>query len=362
MDKAPDLNKYDSLMSQTMDYLRFPLIIGVIFIHAFTLGEINSTPENYRGYYYLSQLFSQVLGRLAVPLFFFISGYLFFFKVEGFSSSIYIIKLRKRIKTLLIPYLFWNILVFLFFYVLNNLSITTNYVNGGVQNKLNMNFVLVLIGVLDGKWSMPWAYQFWFIRDLFICVIVSPILYWLITRFNYLFILVLGIIWFTGYVIPSYEIGFVSVFFFSFGALLSLKRINLIILSREIKVIGLLYPVLLIADLLTKKCMFNFYIHNTAILSGIIMSFLIVSYFIEHRKIKPVPFLSASSFFIFALHEPLLTIIEKLISILFNLNCDYKMCIAYISCVVIVAIISTMVYYMLDRYMPKFNSFITGGR
>lgn len=71
MDKAPDLNKYDSLMSQTMDYLRFPLIIGVIFIHAFTLGEINSTPENYRGYYYLSQLFSQVLGRLAVPLFFF---------------------------------------------------------------------------------------------------------------------------------------------------------------------------------------------------------------------------------------------------------------------------------------------------
>lgn len=70
MDKAPDLNKYDSLMSQTMDYLRFPLIIGVIFIHAFTLGEINSTPENYRGYYYLSQLFSQVLGRLAVPLFF----------------------------------------------------------------------------------------------------------------------------------------------------------------------------------------------------------------------------------------------------------------------------------------------------
>ncbi len=65
----------DELLSRVIDFLRFPLIVGVIFIHNYSSTmivqgvELGST-ANMPVYYIVSELFSQVLGRVAVPLFF----------------------------------------------------------------------------------------------------------------------------------------------------------------------------------------------------------------------------------------------------------------------------------------------------
>lgn len=57
---------------------------------------------------------------MAVPLFF-ISGYLFFFRT-AFSVDVYKKKLKSRIKTLLIPYLFWNFVVLVGHWIVTVLS------------------------------------------------------------------------------------------------------------------------------------------------------------------------------------------------------------------------------------------------
>ena len=100
-----------SILSKTMTYLRFPLIIAVVFIHT-QLGEtiINgeSVAEESKFIIHdiLFHIITNELARIAVPLFFFISGFLFFYKTDSFTLEKYKNKLKKRFRTLLIPYFF----------------------------------------------------------------------------------------------------------------------------------------------------------------------------------------------------------------------------------------------------------------
>lgn len=76
------------LTYKVFDWLRFPLIVGVVFIHSF------GTPFNYEAldinnlygidYYNLFRVsISKVLTHVCVPTFYFISGYLFFKGLES---------------------------------------------------------------------------------------------------------------------------------------------------------------------------------------------------------------------------------------------------------------------------------------
>ena len=95
--------KTDKLLSETISYLRFPLIVGVVFIH-FNLLEKGFSANGiiydlkgddiFWGIRYVVRLFSDVLPSVSVPLFFMISGYLFF-NVDLFDRETYLKKSEK---------------------------------------------------------------------------------------------------------------------------------------------------------------------------------------------------------------------------------------------------------------------------
>ena len=110
--------KEDKLISETISLLRFPLTVFVVFIHynigvrGFSLHGVTyglDAPEWFR---WVTALFSDVLPRTAVPLFYIISGYLFF-RGGSFDTDLYRRKLRTRASTLLVPYLLWNVIAVL---------------------------------------------------------------------------------------------------------------------------------------------------------------------------------------------------------------------------------------------------------
>lgn len=210
------------------------------------------------------------------------------------------------------------------------------------------------------------SYQFWFIRDLIICVLISPLLYYIVTKVKYLGIAFIGIAWFEGLYIPHLGIrGFSTpaIFFFTLGAWLSVHKFNIIILSRQLKFFGYGYPIVAIIDLFTKNLPANPYIHKVGILLGIILCFVITSYLLEQRKIRPIPLLSSASFFIFAIHEPwLLPQIRKLLSIVIHPESDLTFTLLYFLIVLLVALIAVGIYYTLKRATPSFTALITGGR
>lgn len=69
------------------------------------------------------------MGYLAVPFFFFISGYLFFTNYKN-GKEFYFYKWRKRFYTLLVPYIFWNLLTIVLYYLLQRYSLTKDYFSG----------------------------------------------------------------------------------------------------------------------------------------------------------------------------------------------------------------------------------------
>ena len=96
--------------SLRLKLLNFPLIVGVVYIHAYGMeigfaGSELGPAHLDRFTDVVRTLVSQGVARLAVPMFFLISGYFFF---NGFTGWSYFNKLRVRFRTLLVPYVFWT--------------------------------------------------------------------------------------------------------------------------------------------------------------------------------------------------------------------------------------------------------------
>lgn len=116
----------EELQSQTLMWLRFPLALLVLLIHVNPQNREIFTPIQTVDISHLTtaSIYS-IIGRagyyfsqVAVPFFFFTSGYFFFYKVRQWNIQCYKKKIEKRLKTLLVPYLLWNILA-LCFMILN---------------------------------------------------------------------------------------------------------------------------------------------------------------------------------------------------------------------------------------------------
>ena len=128
---------------------------------------------------FIQAFFCQGINRIASPLFFIISGYLFFVNLTGQRSD-FIRKVKKRFNTLIIPYLFWSLWGLLFYLVLQaflppSISFTRGLIMDWDFAKL-MNTIF-----LD-----PIPYQLWYVRDLTVFALLSPLLYILLPIFQVL--------------------------------------------------------------------------------------------------------------------------------------------------------------------------------
>jgi Acyltransferase family. len=355
----------NELQSKTIDYLRFPLILGVILIHSYSKnvtfsGVDISLAEGYPINYIVQNLFSRVIGMFCVPVFFFMSGFLFFLNCE-IDFPRYKCKINNRIKTLLIPYLFWNLLVLFLYFVIQSIPfISTSFsVNQPlIKNYSFFDYINAFWGFDDGK---PIAYQFWFIRDLFIVSLLTPLLKRIFSYFKYWGILSLGVIWYFNslLIIPEYIL--TAFFFFSFGAYFSYNKMNFISFFRKYFVFFLVvYPIIAIIDLFTEGMIYNPYIHNLNILAGLIFSFNIVSFFIEKNVIHNRKDLSQASFFVFAMHEPLLAFIRKILFKFLSPNTEIILLVIYFAGMIITACIILFIYSYLKNYLPRILLFTTG--
>jgi|GEM_PF-4339704 len=261
-------------------------------------------------------------------------------------------------KSLLTPYLIWNSLILLVYVIF--------YTLGYNVTKFNGNFDLFtifksFIGFKDETGAFPIVYQMWFIRDLFCIVLISPLIFYLVCKLKFYYIGIISLLWVLGIEIPvlgDYCLSMASIFFFSFGAYFSIMRIDVLNVVEKIKIMAYLYPLLLILDVLLKSTV----LHNVAILSGIFLVFLSCGYMVRTGKLKPMPFLASSSFFIFAIHEPFfLSIIRRMLLSINSSNSIY-VTIVYFLAVGLTVITSLGIYYVLRKYTPKIIALFTGGR
>lgn len=229
MNNAPN----SKLITDSITILRFPLIVAIVFIHTFIAGQpnidgkINVEYGQYPIYDFLDHIVRICLAEVAVPLFFVISGFLFFYQCN-FNRKTYYIKLRKRIHSLLIPYLIWNTLYLFFVMIVQQLQPSST----SLDRKLVVDYTV--IELFDSYWSFdgvkrgwaPICGPLWFVRDLMIVNLFSPIVYFCINHKRVVFLILLGALYVCGINILTPGLSSTAFFFYSLGAWASVNQFD----------------------------------------------------------------------------------------------------------------------------------------
>ncbi len=352
--------KNNELLSKTVSLLRLPLIIGVVLIHS-RIGTSYVAEGYYPFYTTISHIISNILARVAVPCFFIFSGYFFFRNGGNFTLESYKSKLLKRSRTVLLPYILWNAAVMGMF------LLSEPFTKGLVLESRKLVSDYSLGEFFQAFWNLndgfPICYQLWFIRNLMVIMILSPIIYFAIQGIGRYFILIVGVLWLAGWNTNIDAISSTTILYFSVGAYFGITKHNFAISARRLlRPAAVAYIILSVADTYFLSESWHWYINRAAIPAGIITTIGLSARFVENNRWQALPHLAGIGFFMYAFHGMPLTLTTKLAFKYFAPQSDMAILGLYFLCPLVVLCIGFTLYYLIARYLPRLMSLITGGR
>jgi surface polysaccharide O-acyltransferase-like enzyme len=354
----------DGQTSSRIEVLRFPLVVAIVFIHNYpttiplTQGTIG-VAHNSAWVEFARFFISRGLALVTVPLFFMISGYLFF--LGGWSWERYINKLRRRIHTLLIPFLFWNLATLAVFAAAQSLPQTKMYFAGTfwppVRSFSFLDYANALCGITV---NFPISFQFWFIRDLMVLVVLAPAIHFLLTRKLALpFVAALFCLWYLTTWWPDFLSSVQAAFFFTLGAYLSRPGKSISYLDKFGPWIGTIFLGFVILRSAFPES--PLYLRDLMIIFGVPSVWWLGGLAVGKAPLKSLLLkMSSASFFVFAAHEPLLMILRKLSYNLLSPASGTAILALYFSIPICLIAFLVAVHRYLLKTAPSFTGFITG--
>lgn len=223
----------------------------------------------------------------------------------------------------------------------------------GIVNNGSMNFLRFLEGFWATSDGYPFDFPMWFIRDLIIMIIASPIFY-IAARQTWATVLItIAAIWL------AFPI--VGVPYFLIGAWIAIHHKTI---STRLLAIGsclLLTCVLLnlmgneMTDIVRNICIFA---RNLGVTSGAI---LLGRYICRHRTTASSN-LQEMVFFVYAFHGLYCTLLRKSILSLLGLDNSFSILLAYFLTFVTLILTSILCYVVLKRISPHLISVLCGAR
>jgi surface polysaccharide O-acyltransferase-like enzyme len=351
-------------LSNKIKFFSFFLILLVVFIHSenllvkFSTG--NYIAQSYSINSFLQNFISNGLCRIAVPIFFVISGYLFFLKIE-FTPKGYVKKYKSRFYSLVIPYLIWSFYGILLYYLLQLLPFTHKFFTHNVMDYGIKEFI-------DSLLVHPITHQLWFVRDLILLVFFSPVFAILLKKAGIPFLSLIFICWY--FRLNYYLLSFESIFFFSLGSYFSIRKISLEFLKlRQYSIVSLIFwiLVLLIKTFILirgwSNANWDSILLKTSILFGIVGVWtyydkLFLGVDIRMRKWWSV---LSYSFIIYVFHDPLLTILQKGMFYISGYS-QLASIVIYFSTPIMSVIISVLLGVILSERAHKMYKYLIGNR
>lgn len=359
------MNKYLSLKIKIVSFV---CILMVVFLNAYNFSNTFLAPntviaEGIGIGTFVEYFLSNGINRVAIPIFFMMSGYLFFVTYE-YTRESYLYKVKSRVISLVVPYIVWNSLGMIICLNLNKLDI--NVIRNMNQSIRESGFISFFFDSL--------SFQFGFIKVLFLCTLISPLIYLSIknryvreTCFIALFIL-----WF-GHINNKLALPIEGILFFYIGSYLSIedKKRSIVVKMNKKRIIissliwiGLIFIKTLLASLIGEGniTIFLLIIHKLSVIVGIYAFWYGIDYFIEKKSFRDVILeFAPSTFFIYCAHEPALDLIrdtlEKYIcnSELFKLS-------TYFIIPILVVMFSIVMNKVLSMLFPTVYGVVNGER
>ena len=363
--------------SMRITALRFLLIVLVVFIHNnFRAEDIfkNALEDGYTPFAYENGLFgrwvqifiSDGIAKCAVPLFFMFASYLQFMKNDSYD-----VLLKKKARSLAVPYFLWPLLN-IGFYVGVKLLVQAvfpamldrkNYFpmsEWGVKGWLHAFFGYE--NMAEGRTFGGYVGQLWFVRDLFILIVFSPLLRLAVRKFPVCSLLAVSFFYFSD--TRPFFVASQALFFYIIGLFWSEYDFDLFGFADKIKWKALV-PLYLALWFATWKFYGEYsctYWFMVAVSCLVLLKFSAV--IVANKKaFAAAKYLAGFSFWLFAIHMPFLLLCVQVLwrKILPMTNTFFCMA-EYFGVSVLVVAIGTGSGILLKKICPPLFRLLNGGR
>lgn len=345
-------NICNNVLFDRITRLYFVLAILILFIHTSNLSYYGLECGDFSSFPWIVEQFIGVgLGDICVPTFFMLSGYLFFRNIDVFQEKFIkdvLIKQRKRIISLGVPYLIWNTIGTLFYMLVPRIPKIGSLMNGSAVD-------ITALNILKGVFLHEYYFPFWYLASLLILVCLSLLVAVLFKTkaWGILTLVALAVGGLFSLGIPELECRFA--FFYCLGAYFAIhcrtafeKRPSMIACAFSMIILILCVGVRAYSDL-----------------SKIGLVFLYVSpccYWVLSSGLsyKTGPFVR-QSFFVYACHIIIVSSINRILQVVGDTSTLWIV-LSYFLTPAITLIIIYFVYRLLSRLTPMLYSTLCGGR
>lgn len=328
----------DKILSEKIKVLSFLCTVMVVFRHGLNLQAFGLSVYGTSYVAFIENGVSK-LTEVAVPYFFIVSGY-FFFRHAYYGKGEYAVMLRKKIRTLFVPFLFWNIV-------------------GIIPLMLMGQFVFE---------ETPWRYAFqllnsdwngvlWYIRDIMTFMLLVPLYAWIFVLNNrWLYIAVFVLLFMNWLPVDCGWMSSEGMLFFFLGGML---QKNDVLLGKRM-------PVAVFASIgvvwIISCFFFPFYwpIHRYNTLLGLAVLWQLFHY-LPKKSISWMLSVSVYSFFIYVMHAFIVRGMKVGVAHFFFGN-DVAALLSYIMLPLITVGIALYAGKVFNKYLPTFFSIVMGGR
>lgn len=346
----------DKYISNKLKNMSLIMTFFVVVLHSNNLE--NSSTFN------VNTLVQNVIGqgivRIAVPMFFVISGYLFFYKFKP-STSAFLSKYKKRFKSLFIPYFIWCTGWLIILYLVELTAFGRAMFSDRIISDYNA------VELFKNTYIYPLPYQFWYIRALMINVVISPIIYYVVDKLKDKALLIIIVFWF-------FNVIYYPILMFAIGACFAVGDFDLYFDKYKNKGylfgIGYILAITLktILIYMTKIPNYEYILllaENVIILCGVPFAWFLYDVIGERFKSKfdlgKEMRLAKYGIFIYFFHIPLQSIIKKLWFKIMPISSMSSLIIFFVAPIITITICACVGVFM-RKYMTKIYMVLTGGR
>ena len=364
---APAMSK--DTLSRTINFARISLIVGLVFLHYewFPNARISPfrglDPEQTQVATFV-QSFVLFFFFSVVPLLSMISGWLFFsFRTD--TAAALRSRMGRRFGSLYLPLVFWNALflaILLLLFQVNPANKLLAEMNIDLGSAGPLDYVNAVFAVTEH----PIGFQFWFVRDLFVTALVSPLLWLLLTRAALFGAVLLGGAWLVGHDLWIFFRADV-VFFFYLGAWIRLRGVPVEIGARATWVFLVAYVAMCAARTLAPYVVDGDPFALQVMTRGMRLVGVLACWGLFQR-IAPTPIgglvarFGGLAFFLHAAHFPLIAEIKLIIWDLLPAETQAWMLVHYVVSVLITVVLGIGLGLLLTRSAPKAFALLNGGR
>lgn len=333
-------------LSDKLTLLSTILIIMVVYIHSYYIEA-----EKYFVALFLQRFIGGGICRIANCLFFCISGYLFARNITDMSDVF--VKQRKRLRTLLIPYLLWNVIFVLWYVVLEFLPGVSRF-----NNSMGMLDSYIHVPIWQSLYNLfvaPAAFQLWFLRDLLVMLVFTPLLWW-IAKKQWGVALVLAL---------CSTLVYGWLLYFWIGIIIGVTKCDIEHVSR---------PKLIMLSGVVVYLGYAIYLANgnqqigildiIVNLLGLYLVWTLYDVFAKGRCLSDKgiwKYICGYSFFIYCFHEPAFNVIKKLALVICGTSEPVLIFFYFLNPWVMV-FVAVLVAKLLQRHVPAIYKILTGGR